>query len=89
MIFADPDSIAYSGCRGNETAVTHNGEAVTQSKGEVLTVGGEPLGYIANGDITGEDGTVYASNIDAVIAEYGSAVPAAFLQKCVIVLIAD
>ena len=88
MIFAEPNDVAYSGCRNNETAVTHNGEAVTRTKGEVLTVGGEPFGFIANGDVTDEaTGTVYASNINEVIAEYGSAVPSAFLQKCVIVLV--
>ena len=87
MIFADADSVAYSGCRNNETTVTHNGEAVSLTKGEVLTVGDEPLAYIANGDITGEDGTVYGSNIEGVIAKFGSAVPTAFLQKCVIVLV--
>ena len=88
MIFSAPDSIAYSGCRNNVTDVIHNGDAVTQAKGEVLTAGGKPLAYIANGDITdAETGAVYTSNINTVIAEYGSAVPAAFLQKCVIVLI--
>ena len=88
MIFADPGSVDYSGCRNNETAVTHNGEAVTLTKGEILTVGGEPIAYIANGDITDpETGVTYPSNIDAVIGEYGSAVPVAFLQKCAIVLI--
>ena len=88
MIFAEPNGITYSGCRNNRTNVTHNGEAVTLTKGETLTVGGELLAYIANGDIEA-DGVTYASNIDAVIAEYGSAVPAAFLQKCLIVLIND
>ena len=86
MIFADAGSVAYSGCQNNEAVVTHNGAAVTATKGETLTVGGEPLAYIANGDVEA-NGTVYASNIDAVIAEYGSAVPTAFLQKCVIVLV--
>lgn len=52
MIFADPDSVVYSGCRNNNAAVTHNGAKVTVNKGEVLTVGGEVLSYIANGDIT-------------------------------------
>lgn len=86
MIFADPDSAVYSGCRNNNAAVTHNGAKVTVNKGEVLMVGGEVLSYIANGDITA-DGVAYASNIDEVIAEYGSAVPTSFLQKSVTVLI--
>ena len=86
LIFADPGSVAYSGCRNNEAMVTHNGAAVTQNKGETLTVNGEPLLYIANGEVADAD-AVYASNIDAVIAEYGSAVPASFLQNAVIVLV--
>ena len=86
LIFADPGSVAYSGCRNNEATVTHNGAAVNQNKGETLTVNGEPLPYIANGEVTDGD-EVYASNIDAVIAEYGSAVPSSFLQNAVIVLV--
>ena len=88
LIFADPGSVAYSGCRSNTAEVTLNGEPVQEAKGETLTVGGEKLLYIANGDVTDEaGGETYASNIDAVIAEYGSAVPASFLQKAVIVLV--
>ena len=83
MIFAAPDSADYSGCRNNNATVTHNGAEVTANKGEVLTVGGKALPYIANGDITA-DGVAYASNINEVIAEYGSV---SFLQKSVIVLI--
>ncbi len=86
MIFAAPDSADASGCRSNTAEVTHNGEAVTLNKGETLELNGEALHYIANGDITVE-GVTYASNINDVIAKYGSAVPAAFLQKCVIVLV--
>ncbi|MBR0354329.1 MAG: hypothetical protein IJK35_03035, partial [Oscillospiraceae bacterium] len=88
MIFAAPGSAAASGCRHNDADVTLNGEAVTASKGETLTVGGEELTYIANGDVT-VDGVTYASNINDVITAYGSAVPAAFLQSCVILLISD
>ena len=88
LIFADPGDIAYSGCRNNRSQVTYNGEAVTLEKGQVLTVGGEKLLYIANGDLTDEaTGETYADNIDAVIAAYGSAVPASFLQKAVIILV--
>ena len=86
MIFAAPDSADYSGCRNNDAVVTLNGEELTANVGERLMVGGEELKYIANGDITA-DGVDYSSNINEVIAEYGSAVPAAFLQKCVIVLV--
>ena len=51
---------------------------------------GEALPYIANGDVTDPDtGVTYASNIEAVIAEYGSAVPASFLQNAVIVLVEE
>ena len=57
-------------------------------KGQALTVGGEKLLYIANGDLTDEaTDETYADNIDAVIAAYGSAVPASFLQKAVIILV--
>ena len=88
LIFADPGDIAYSGCRNNRSEVTFNGEAVTVEKGQTLAVGGEKLLYIANGDVTDEaTGETYTSNIDAVIAEYDSAVPASFLQKAVIVLV--
>ena len=88
LIFADPGDIAYSGCRNNRSEVTFNGEAVTVEKGQTLAVGGEKLLYIANGDVTDEaTGETYTSNIDAVIAEYGSAVPTSFLQKAVIVLV--
>ena len=86
LIFADPGDVAYSGCRNNQAEVTLNGEAVTAAKGQALTVKGEPLPYIANGDLTVE-GASYTSNINDVIAEYGSAVPAAFLQNAVIVLV--
>ena len=86
LIFAAPGTVDYSGCRNNQADVTLNGEAVTAMKGQALTVNGEPLPYIANGDLTVE-GTSYASNINEVIAEYGSAVPAAFLQNAVIVLV--
>ncbi len=88
LIFADPGSVAWSGCRNNSCEVTLNGEPVTAAKGQTLTAGGEKLLYIANGDVTDEkSGETYESNIDAVIAEYGSAVPASFLQKAVIVLV--
>ena len=86
LIFADPGAVASSGCRNNQAEVTLNGEAVTAAKGQALTVKGEPLPYIANGDLTVE-GASYTSNINDVIAEYGSAVPAAFLQNAVIVLV--
>ena len=88
LIFADPGEIAYSGCRNNRAEVTVNGEEVAPEKGQALTVGGEKLLYIANGDVTDEEtGETYVSNIDAVIAEFGSAVPASFLQKAAIVLV--
>ena len=88
LIFADPGSVAYSGCRNNTAEVTLNGEPVTVAKGQTLTALGEKLLYIANGDVSDEaTGETYASNIDAVIAEYGSAVPASFLQKAAIVLV--
>ncbi len=85
LIFAAPGEVAYSGCRGNDAIVTHNGEEVAASKGEQLTVNDQPLTYIANGDVEA-DGMTYASNINDVIAVYGSAVPSLFLQKAVIVL---
>ena len=88
LIFAGPGDVAYSGCRNNTADVTLNGEEVTLSKGQTLTVSGEALQYIANGDIASEElGGVLKNNIDAVIAEYGSAVPASFLQKAAIVLV--
>ncbi len=88
LIFADPGSVAYSGCRNNTAEVTLNGEPVTVAKGQTLTALGEKLLYIANGDVSDEaTGETYANNIDAVIAEYGSAVPASFLQKAAIVLV--
>ena len=88
LIFADPGAVASSGCRNNQAEVTLNGEAVTAAKGQALTVKGEPLPYIANGDLNDEaTGESYISNINDVIAEYGSAVPAAFLQNAVIVLV--
>ena len=86
LIFATPGDVAFSGCRNNHAEVILNGETVTAAKGQVLTVNGEPLPYIANGDLTVED-TNYISNINDVIAEYGSAVPASFLQNAVIVLV--
>ena len=88
LIFATPGDVDYSGCRNNNAEVTLNGEEVTAAKGQALTVKGEPLPYIANGDLTEEStGETYTSNIDDVIAEYGSAVPASFLQNAVIVLV--
>ena len=89
LIFADPGAVSYSGCRNNRSEVSLNGEAVTLEKGQILTVGGEKLLYIANGNVTDEAGNTYTSNIDAVIEEYGSAVPAAFLQNAVIVLVGE
>lgn len=86
LIFATPGDVAFSGCRNNHAEVILNGETVTAAKGQVLTVNDEPLPYIANGDLTVED-TNYISNINDVIAEYGSAVPASFLQNAVIVLV--
>ena len=86
LIFATPGDVAFSGCRNNHAEVTLNGETVTVANGQVLIVNGEPLPYIANGDLALED-TNYVSNIDDVIAEYGSAVPASFLQNAVIVLV--
>ena len=83
MIFAAPGSVDYSGCRDNDATVTLNGEAVTAVKGETL-----PMEYIANGDVTA-NGVTYDSNIGEVIAEFGSAVPAAFLQNCAIVLVTE
>ena len=88
LIFADPGDVAWSGCRNNQAEVTLNGEKVGPAKGQALTVNGEPLPYIANGDLTDEtSGEAYVSNINDVIAEYGSAVPASFLQNAVIVLV--
>ena len=88
LIFADPGDVAYSGCRSNTSDVTLNGEAVTTAKGQELTVKDENLPYIANGDLTDEEtGETYISNIDDVISEYGSAVPASFLRNAVIVII--
>ena len=88
LIFAGPGSVDYSGCRNNQADVTLNGKAVTVMKGQALTVKGEALPYIANGDVTVEStGEIYLSNINDVIAEYGSAVPTAFLQNAVIVLV--
>ncbi len=86
MIFAGEGSVDFSGCRGNDAVVTYNGEEVTVNKGEQLTVNGQPLTYIANGDIEA-DGVTYASNINDVVAIYGSAVPTSFLQKCAIILV--
>ena len=86
LIFAAPDSVDYAGCRANTASVLHNGQEVTALKGEALTVNDQPLTYIANGDITSGD-TVYPSNINEVIAKFGSAVPASFLQKSVIVFV--
>ena len=88
LIFADPGSVAYSGCRNNRSELTLNGAPVELEKGQTLTAGGEKLLYIANGDNTDEaGGEVYTDNINAVIVEYGSAVPASFLQKAAIVLV--
>ena len=88
LIFADPGDVAYSGCRNNTAEVILNGEEVTVAKGQALTVKGQPLPYIANGYLNDEaTGESYISNINDVIAEYGSAVPAAFLQNAVIVLV--
>ena len=88
LVFAGPGDIAFSGCRNNTADVTLNGDPVTVAKGETLSVNGEDLKYIANGDLTDTStGETYISNIDSVIAEYGSAVPAAFLQNAVIVLV--
>ncbi|MBR3106142.1 MAG: glycoside hydrolase family 3 C-terminal domain-containing protein [Clostridia bacterium] len=88
LIFAGPGDVAYSGCGHNQAEVTLNGEAVQAAKGQALTVKGEPLPYIANGDLTNEaTGETYVSNINDVIAEYGSAVPASFLQNAVIVIV--
>ena len=88
LVFAGPGDIAFSGCRNNTADVTLNGDPVTVAKGETLSVNGEDLKYIANGDLTdASTGETYISNIDSVIAEYGSAVPAAFLQNAVIVLV--
>ncbi|MDO5325524.1 MAG: hypothetical protein Q4G00_02270, partial [Clostridia bacterium] len=86
LIFAAPNSVDYAGCRANNASVLHNGEEVTALKGEALTVNDLPLTYIANGDITAGD-AVYPSNINEVIAKFGSAVPASFLQKSVIVFV--
>ena len=88
LIFAAPGDVAYSGCQNNVSDVTLNGEAVTAAKGQALTVKGEALPYIANGDLTAPaTGETYVSNISDVIAEYGSAVPASFLQNAVIVIV--
>ena len=88
LIFAAPGEVASSGCRNNRAEVTMNGEPVTVARGQALTVRGEPLTYIAKGDVTDEAaGVTYASNIDEVIAEFGSAVPSSFLQNAVIVLV--
>ena len=88
LIFAAPGDVDYSGCRNNQAEVTLNGEKVGPAKGQALTVKGEALPYIANGDLTDEaSGETYESNINDVIAEYGSAVPASFLQNAVIVLV--
>ncbi len=88
LIFADQGNVSFSGCRGNEAEVTLNGELVTVNKGQMLTVGGEALRYIANGDITDDEaGESYADNINAVIAEYGSAVPASFLKNALILIV--
>lgn len=88
LIFADPGSDTYSGCRNNSCDITLNGEPAAAAKGQALTAGSEKLLYIANGDVSDEaTGETYASNIDAVIAEYGSAVPASFLRKAAIVLV--
>ena len=86
LIFATPGAADYAGCRGNDAIVTHNGEDVTVNKGEQLMVNDAPLTYIANGDIEA-GGVTYLSNINEVIAKYGSAVPTAFLQKAAIVLV--
>ncbi|MBR1812607.1 MAG: glycoside hydrolase family 3 C-terminal domain-containing protein [Lachnospiraceae bacterium] len=86
LLFAAPGSVDYAGCRLNTASVLHNGEEVTALKGEVLTVNDQPLTYIANGDITAGD-MVYTSNINEVIARFGAAVPAAFLQKSAIVFL--
>ena len=88
LIFAAPGEVASSGCRNNQAEVTLNGEPVTAARGQALTVKGEPLAYIAKGDVTDEAaGVTYTANIDDVIAEYGSAVPSSFLQNAVIVLV--
>ena len=90
LIFADPGDVASSGCRNNKAEVTLNGEPVTVNKGQDLTVGGETMHYIANGDVTDEEtGEFYADNINAVIAEYGSAVPASFLKNALILIVDD
>ena len=86
LIFAQPGDVTVSGCINNDAIVTHNGEEVTRNKGEQLMVNGEPLAYIANGNVEA-NGVTYVSNINDVIATYGSAVPASFLQQAVIVLV--
>ena len=88
LIFAEAGNVEYSGCRDNSSKVTLNGKSVTAERGQTLTVGGKALEYIANGDVTDEaSGKTYKDNIDAVIAEYGAAVPATFLQNAAIVLV--
>ena len=86
LIFAQPGDVTVSGCINNDAIVTNNGEEVTRNKGEQLMVNGEPLAYIANGNVEA-NGVTYVSNINDVIATYGSAVPASFLQQAVIVLV--
>ena len=46
-----------------------------------------PVALSTDKALTTEAGETYVSNINDVIAEYGSAVPAAFLQNAVIVLL--
>ena len=72
LIFAAPGEVAYSGCRGNDAIVTHNGEEVAASKGEQLTVNDQPLTYIANGDVEA-DGMTYAVS-DTPFGPYGDPV---------------
>lgn len=65
------------GASGNETAVTLNGEALTDAIPESgrVHLDGQVIDYVATRDFTGEDGTTYQENCDAVVARYGSYVP--------------
>lgn len=71
LIYADGVSCGSS---NNTTNVTLNGDVLADvcAPTGVPSIDGEQLTYIATGDYTAADGTVYEGNLDEVLNEYGS-----------------
>lgn len=81
--------VAAAGCTENTTAVTWNGQALTQNMGLVPELDGTPLAWVNKGEYPIAEGYNAPSNIEAVTEKYGSYLPVEYLMDGIIWIVTE